>query len=64
MPLTSPFERVLIMMITSRRRRIIDPTTIFDYRAPQICTIDVSNSASNDIQGDWDKIAELCALSV
>ena len=40
------------------------PAAIFDYRAPQICTIDVSNSASNDIQGDWDKIAELCALSV
>ena len=48
----------------ARRRRIIAPTTIFDYRAPQICTIDVSNSALNDIQGDWDKIAELCALSV
>ena len=25
------------------------PAAIFDYRAPQICTIDVSKSASNDI---------------
>ena len=33
-------------------------TAIFENRVPYVCTIDVSNSASNDIQGDWEKIAE------
>ena len=34
------------------------PTAIFDYRVPRILIIDISNSASNDIKADWQKIVE------